>query len=97
MATDRPLEPSGPIEHGSSRFGRWLRVRRIRIALWIAVLEGIIVAVSKDYSRWTIIAIAIIVLGLYVVIRRRLASHTEPKLFSIDGLSQSLAVTVLLF
>ena len=97
MATDRPLEPSGPIEHGSSRFGRWLRVRRIRIALWIAVLEGIIVAVSKDYSRWTIIAIAIIVLGLYVVIGRRLESDTGRQIFWIAGLSQSLAVIVVIF
>jgi hypothetical protein len=97
MATDRPLEPSGPIEHGSSRLGRWLRPRRIRIALWIAVLEGIIVAISKDYSRWTIITIAIIVLALYVIIGRRLESDTGRQIFWIAGLSQSLAVIVVIF
>jgi len=97
MATDRPLEPSGPIEHGSSRLGRWLRPRRIRIALWIAVLEGIVVAISHDYSRWTIITIAIIVLGLYVVVGRRIESDTGRQIFWIAGLSQSLAVIVVIF
>jgi|SRR5947207_1968940 len=97
MATDRPLEPSGPIEHGSSRLGRWLRVHRIRIALWIAVIEGIVVAFSKDYSRWTVIAIAIIVLGLYVVVGRRIESNTGRQIFWIAGLSQSLAVIVVIF
>ena len=97
MATDRPLEPTGPIEHGSSRLGRWLRPRRIRIALWIAVLEGIVVAISHDYSRWTIITIAIIVLGLYVVVGRRIESDTGRQIFWIAGLSQSLAVIVVIF
>src|SRR4051794_23591553 len=97
MATDRPLEPTGPIEHGSSRLRRWLRPRRIRVALWIAVIEGIIVAISQDYSRWTIITIAIIVLGLYVVIGRRLESDTGRQIFWIAGLSQSLAVIVVIF
>src|SRR5438105_3643460 len=40
MATDAPLEPAGTIEHKTSRTGRWLRARRIRFALWIAVIEG---------------------------------------------------------
>ena len=97
MATDRPLEPTGPIEHGSSRLGRWLRPRRIRIALWIAVLEGILVAISHEYSRWTIITIAIIVLGLYVVVGRRIESDTGRQIFWIAGLSQSLAVIVVIF
>ena len=97
MATDRPLEPSGPIEHRSSRLGRWLRPRRIRVALWIAVIEGIIVAISQDYSRWTIITIAIIVLGLYVVVGRKLESDAGRQIFWIAALSQSLAVIVVIF
>jgi hypothetical protein len=97
MATDRPIEPTEPIEHGSSRFGRWLRQRRIWIALGIAVVEGLFVAISNDYSRWTVIAIAIIVLGLYVVVGRKLESDTGRQLFWIAGLSQSLAVLVVIF
>ena len=30
------------IEHGSSRSGRWLRERRLRITLWIAAIEGLL-------------------------------------------------------
>ena len=30
------------IEHGSSRFGRWLRLRRIRITLGLAAVEGLL-------------------------------------------------------
>jgi hypothetical protein len=97
MATDRPIEPTEPIEHGSSRLGRWLRQRRIWIALGIAVVEGLFVAISNDYSRWTVIAIAIIVLGLYVVVGRKLESDTGRQLFWIAGLSQSLAVLVVIF
>ena len=64
MATDQPLQPSGPIEHHTTRAGRWLRARRIRAALWIAVIEGIIVALLHDVSRWTVIAVAIPLLAL---------------------------------
>jgi hypothetical protein len=97
MATDRPIEPTEPIERGSSRLGRWLRQRRIWIALGIAIVEGLFVAISNDYSRWTVIAIAIIVLGLYVVVGRKLESDTGRQIFWIAGLSQSLAVLVVIF
>jgi hypothetical protein len=30
------------LEHGSSRSGRWLRAKRIRITLWIAAFEGLL-------------------------------------------------------
>src|SRR3954469_17541814 len=97
MATDRPLEPTGPIEHGSSRLRRWVRPRRIPVALAISVIEEIIVAISQDYSRWTIVTIAIIVLGLCVVIGRRLESDTGRQIFWVAGLSQSLAWIVVIF
>ena len=31
------LERSAVIEHGTSRTGRWLRERRVRVAIWVAV------------------------------------------------------------
>lgn len=30
------------IEHGSTRPGRWLRERRIRLTLWITLIEGLL-------------------------------------------------------
>jgi hypothetical protein len=94
MASDQSLEPPRVIEHRTSRAGRWLRARRTRIALWIAVLEGIIVAFTHDVSRWTVIAIAVPLLALYVVWGRNAGSDTLRQLSWIGGASQSLAVVV---
>jgi len=47
---------SPPAERGP---GAWLRARRHRLAIWIAVGEGIIVAVSHDLTKWTVVAWAL--------------------------------------
>ena len=98
MPHDSSLEQrhGAPIEHRSTRAGRWLRARRIRIALWIAVIEGIIVALAHDVSRWTVIAIAIPLLALYVVWGRNARSDTARQLAWIAGASQALAVVVVI-
>jgi hypothetical protein len=96
VATDRPLE-AGPIEHRTTRTGRWLRVRRIRFALWIAVIEGIIVAFTHDVSRWTVVAISIPLLALYVFWGRDARSDTARQITWIAGASQALAVIVVIF
>jgi hypothetical protein len=96
MATDRPLEPTRTIEHRSTRAGRWLHARRIRFALWIAVGEGVIVALLHDVSRWTVIAIAIPLLALYLVWGRTARSDTVRQLSWIAGASQALAVLVVI-
>jgi hypothetical protein len=97
MASDQSLEPPRVVEHGTTRTGRWLRARRIRIALWIAVIEGIIVAFAHDVSRWTVVAIAIPLLALYVVWGRNAGSDTVRQVTWIAGASQSLAVVVVVF
>src|SRR5919198_725411 len=80
MASDRSLEQPHVIEHRTSRAGRWLRARRTRIALWIAVIEGIIIAVP--------------LLALYVVWGRNARSDTLRQLAWIAGASQAMAVVV---
>src|SRR6266498_2982203 len=67
MAYSQPV-----IEGGSSRAGRWLRERRLRLALWIAVVEGIIVAIRGDISRWTVVALAALVLIIYMLVRENI-------------------------
>ena len=96
MATDQSLQPPQPIEHGTTRTGRWLRQRRIRITLWIAVVEGIIVALLHDISRWTVIALAIPILALYVFWGRSAKSDTVRQVLWIGGASQALAVVVVI-
>jgi hypothetical protein len=96
MATDQSLQPPQPIEHGTTRTGRWLRARRIRITLWIAVIEGIIVALLHDISRWTVIALAIPILALYLFWGRSAKSDTVRQVLWIGGASQALAVVVVI-
>jgi hypothetical protein len=97
VAYDKSIDPNAVIEHDTTRTGRWLRVRRIRLALWIAVIEGIVVALAHDVSRWTVIAVAIPVLALYVFWGRSTRSDTVRQILWIGGASQALAVVVVIF
>lgn len=85
------------IEAGSTRGGRWLRERRIRIALWVAVIEGLIAAFSQDIGRWTILALAVVVLAFYMVAGRQLKWDVARQLSWIAAASQVLAILVIIF
>jgi hypothetical protein len=85
------------IEAGSTRGGRWLRERRIRIALWTAVVEGLIAAFSHDIGRWTIIALAVIVLAFYMVAGRQFKWDVARELSWIAAAAQVLAIFVVIF
>lgn len=60
------MSNSHVIEHGSSRAGRWLEVRRIRASLWIAVAESLVVLLSHAITKWTVIALAVISLFAWI-------------------------------
>lgn len=83
------------LEHDSSRAGRWLRQRRLRVALSVAVIEAIIAAFSHDVSRWTIIALAAIFVPLYLLWGRE-RRDTVRQLSWIAAASQALAVVAVL-
>lgn len=85
------------IEAGSTRGGRWLRERRIRLALWVAVIEGLIAAFSHDIGRWTILVMAVIVLAFYIVAGRQLKWDVARELSWIAAASQVLAILVIIF
>ena len=85
------------IEAGSTRIGRWLRERRIKIALWAAVVEGLIAAFSHDIGRWTILALAVIVLAFYMVAGRQMKWDVARQLSWIAAASQVLAILVIIF
>jgi hypothetical protein len=76
----------------SSGTGRWLAQRRLKIALAIAVLEGILVAVEKDFSRWTVIIISAPIIAFYLFAGRSLESDTGRQLSWIAAASQAFAV-----
>jgi hypothetical protein len=48
------------VQHGSSRPGRWLEARRVRLAAWIAAGEAIVVLFSRDVTKWTVVALAVV-------------------------------------
>jgi hypothetical protein len=97
MGANESLEHRGAVEHGTTRLGRWLQHRKVRIALWIAVLEGLLVAFTHDFTKWTVVAIAIPVLAVYVFWGREARSHTVRQVSWIAGASQALAVVVAIF
>lgn len=82
------------IDAHSSRASRWLRERRLKLALWIAVLEGIVVAIRGDISRWTVVVIAALVLMLYVATRERIRWDAGRQVIWIVAASQLLALLV---
>jgi hypothetical protein len=84
------------IEGGSSRAGRWLRERRLKLALWIAVFEGIIVALRGDISRWTVVGIAALVLIIYMLVRENVRWDAARQLLWVVAASQVLAVLVVI-
>ena len=84
MTTDvqhRTVEPG---------LGGRLRFHRVRIALWIAVIEGIVVLFSNDLTKWTVMAIAVIA-GLIYLLGRNAKSNLVRQVVWILAASQLLA------
>jgi hypothetical protein len=91
MAYSQPM-----IEAGTTRTGRWLRERRLRLALWVAVIEGLLVALTHDLTRWTVLVIAVIVLAFYIVAGRSMRWDVARQLSWIAAASQALAILVII-
>jgi len=69
----------------------------VRLAIWVAVAEGLIVALENDISKWTVMILAIAVLALYFVVGRDLKWDVGRQLAWIAAASQLLALLVALF
>ena len=53
------------IEHGSNRFGRALRENRLKLALALAVVEGVLV-LAGEIRWWVVVLVAIGAVVLYI-------------------------------
>lgn len=84
---------SPPAERGP---GGWLRARRHRLALWIAVGEGIVVAVSHDLTKWTVVALAVLAAVVWALARNTSSNGLRQGLW-IFLVSQLIAVVLVLF
>jgi len=91
MAYSQPM-----IEAGTTRTGRWLRERRIRLTLWVAVIEGLLVAITADLTKWTVLVIAAILLAFYIVAGRHMRWDVGRQLSWIAAASQALAILVVI-
>ena len=91
MAYSQPM-----IEGGSTRIGRWLRARRLRLALWVAVVEGLLVALTPDLTKWTVLIIGTIFLAFYMVAGRGMRWDVARQLTWIAAASQALAILVVI-
>jgi len=87
------------IEHGSSAPGRWLRERRTRIVLWIAVAEGLVVWIAKGAHITTILGLtlaAVLAVFAYGYVSSRSRSELLRQLLWIVAASQILADIVVI-
>jgi hypothetical protein len=91
MAYTQPV-----IEAGGTRIGRWLRGRRVRLALWVAVIEGLLVALTPDLTKWTLLVIGAILLAFYMVAGRNMSWDVGRQLSWIAAASQALAILVVI-
>jgi hypothetical protein len=93
MEYGRSLGSDPVLEHGTSRSGRWLRARRIRIAFWIAVIEGLLVALHA-ISWWVAIAVAVLIVFGWFSLAHRLRADTPRQIWWIAAVSQALVALV---
>lgn len=75
--------------------GGWLRARRVRFALWIAAAEGIVVAVSHDVTKWTVLVLAALSLVVWTVSRNSTSKIVRQAIWILAA-SQLLALILVL-
>jgi len=68
----------------------------MKIALLLAVAEGIIVAIEEDFSRYTVIAIAVPVIFFHLAAGRKLERELLRDVSWVLAFSQALAVIVVI-
>ena len=80
------------IEHDASRGSRWLRENRLKLALWIALAEGILV-IFHVIPKWLALAAAAAVLIAYVAYGRN-TTGTRRHVAWVAAASQAVVVLI---
>jgi hypothetical protein len=81
------------IEHDSSRTGRWLRDRRMRLTLWIAAAEGLLY-LFHALHWWAAVGLAVIAVGFWWYVGRASSSDAVRQASWIFAASQLLVLCV---
>ena len=84
--------PLPVIEHDTTQHGRWLRSHRVRIAIWIAVVEGILVVVHV-IPWWAAVIVAALAVLFYFEVGRKSGSDTIRQSSWIIAASQALVAS----
>jgi hypothetical protein len=81
------------IEHGATRPGLWLRERRLRLAIWIAIVEGLLI-VFDVIPGWTALAVGAVLVAFYVFVAREGRSDSVRQASWVAATSQVLVALV---
>ncbi len=81
------------IEHGSTGPGRWLRGRRLRVTMWVALVEGLLYLVHVLHW-WEAVALAVIGLAFWWFAGRSSRSDLVRQVSWIFAVSQLLVLCV---
>jgi hypothetical protein len=81
------------IDHGSTRPGRWLRERRLKITLSVAAVEGLLYVVHVLHW-WAAVGLAIVAVAFWWYVARSHKSHTLRQFGWIFAASQLLVLCV---
>ena len=81
------------IEHGTTRTGRWLRDRRVRITLWIAAAEGLLY-LFHALNWWAAVGLAVVSVGFWWYVGRSNRSDALRQASWIFAASQLLVLCV---
>jgi hypothetical protein len=81
------------IDAGTTRSGRWLRERRLRLTLWIAAFEGLLY-LFHVLHWWAAVALAIIAVGFWWYVARGNRSSALRQIGWIFAASQLLVLCV---
>jgi hypothetical protein len=84
---------AGVLEHKQSRAARWLRESRVKIALWIAVVEGVLV-VFDVVPKWTALIVGAILIAFWFAVGRTLRSSLARDTSWIAATSQAFVALV---
>jgi hypothetical protein len=81
------------VEHGEGRLSRWVRERRIRLALLVGLVESLLI-VFGDLSWFWAVLFAAGVFAFYFLVGRRTRYVAVRELSWVAALSQTLPVLI---
>jgi hypothetical protein len=81
------------LEHRQSRFSRWFRARRLRIALLVGAIETLAIVLTDATWRWALV-VAAIVFAFYWFVGRKSKYDSVRQISWTAAASQLLPVLV---